>query len=64
MDALNEPASLYPSGQTTQDAALAVVTKRKAWKTMKGRSEVVWPPNVESALIQGKHFHLPEKRRD
>lgn len=30
-----------------------IVTGRKCWKTMKGKGEVVWPPFLELALVEG-----------
>lgn len=42
---------LPPGDQTvyTQN----IITGRKSWKTLKGKSEAVWPPNLEQALFEG-----------
>lgn len=43
-------------GPTESEAAVAetIVRARKSWKTVKGRSEPVWPPHLEKALVQGE----------
>ena len=43
----------YSSG--TSDAVQSIVTSRKCWKTIKGKGEVVWPPYLEAALVEGAH---------
>ena len=35
------------------DTIQTIVTGRKCWKTMKGKGEVVWPPYLEAALVEG-----------
>ena len=37
------------------DTIQTIVTGRKCWKTMKGKGEVVWPPYLEAALVEGAH---------
>lgn len=37
----------------TSDAVQSIVTSRKCWKTIKGKGEVVWPPQLEAALVEG-----------
>ena len=36
----------------TEDVFQSIVKSRKSWKTLKG-GEVVWPPELEAALIEG-----------
>lgn len=36
----------------TQDVFQSIVKGRKSWKTLKG-GEVVWPPELEAALLEG-----------
>jgi hypothetical protein len=36
----------------TEDVFQSIVKGRKSWKTLKG-GEVVWPPELEAALIEG-----------
>lgn len=40
----------------TQDVFQSIVKGRKSWKTLRG-GEVVWPPELEAALIEGE-FNL------
>jgi transcriptional enhancer factor len=37
----------------TQDVFQSIVKGRKSWKSLKG-GEIVWPPELEAALIEGK----------
>ena len=30
-----------------------ILAARKSWKTMKGKSEQVWSPQLEQALVEG-----------
>lgn len=43
-----------PHASNSEDVADTIVRARKSWKTVKGRSEPVWPPNLEKALVQGE----------
>jgi len=36
----------------TQDVFQSIVKGRKSWKTLRG-GEIVWPPELEAALIEG-----------
>jgi transcriptional enhancer factor len=36
----------------TQDVFQSIVKGRKSWKSLKG-GEIVWPPELEAALIEG-----------
>ena len=35
-----------------EDVFQSIVKSRKSWKTLKG-GEIVWPPELEAALIEG-----------
>ncbi|TFK50796.1 hypothetical protein OE88DRAFT_1735550 [Heliocybe sulcata] len=41
------------SAELAQSALHAIVNGRKSWKTIRGKSEAVWPPYLEGALIEG-----------
>jgi len=43
--------------QATQDVFQSIVKGRKSWKSLKG-GEIVWPPELEAALIEGKLHHV------
>lgn len=47
------------SDSTKSEAVVAdtILRSRKSWKTVKGRAEPVWPPELEKALIQGVFLH-------
>ena len=36
-------------------AVKTILEGRKCWRQMKGRDEVVWPPELEAALIEGPY---------
>ncbi|KAF8998095.1 hypothetical protein BDQ17DRAFT_1428602 [Cyathus striatus] len=64
-----EPYSDYHTnhGRTNSDSALASVeiTGRKMWKTLRERkSEAVWPPKLESALLEALKKYRPTSSRD
>jgi len=46
-----DPSS--PGNQRTQEVLQQIVTGRKSWKTLRGDTEPVWPPQLEAALING-----------
>ena len=49
--------SYAPSAEEkARDAAQIAATGRRSWKTLKGKSEAVWPPHLEAALIEGLFF--------
>lgn len=49
--------SYTPSAEElSRDAAQVAATGRRSWKTLKGRGEAVWPPQLEAALIEGRSF--------
>lgn len=37
----------------TSKAVKTILNSRKCWRNMKGKEEAVWPPELESALIEG-----------
>ncbi|EJF57264.1 hypothetical protein DICSQDRAFT_183308 [Dichomitus squalens LYAD-421 SS1] len=45
------------------DTIQTIVTGRKCWKTMKGKGEVVWPPYLEAALVEGLEKYQPVESR-
>ncbi|KAI0090589.1 hypothetical protein BDY19DRAFT_904892 [Irpex rosettiformis] len=47
----------------TSEAIQTIVTGRKCWKTIKGKGEVVWPPHLEAALVQGLERYRPVDSR-
>ena len=50
--------SVSPSTAGINDTIQTIVTGRKCWKTMKGKGEVVWPPYLEAALVEGEPSFL------
>lgn len=46
IDTFSEPKT------RTQDVFQSIVKGRKSWKTLRG-GEIVWPPELEAALIEG-----------
>ena len=50
------------SSADTHDAIQTIVTGRKCWKTIKGKGEVVWPPYLEAALVEGACVYIPDFR--
>lgn len=52
------PVLYDPSSEDSRRSVMETIVKtRKSWKTMKGGrgGEAVWPPELEYALIEGKH---------
>ncbi|KAL1666896.1 TEA/ATTS domain family-domain-containing protein [Schizophyllum commune] len=49
-------------GASDFDITQLSVTGRKAWKTMKGKGEAVWPPHLEKALLQGLAAYEPDTK--
>ncbi|EAU91839.1 hypothetical protein CC1G_04606 [Coprinopsis cinerea okayama7 len=47
----------------TQDVFTSIVKGRKSWKTARG-GEVVWPPELEAALIEGLENYKPDDSRE
>ena len=49
--------NLKSSRSTSQDIFHSIVKDRKSWKTHRG-GEVVWPPQLEGALIEGINIRV------
>ncbi|KAF9047594.1 hypothetical protein BJ165DRAFT_1113328 [Panaeolus papilionaceus] len=47
----------------THDVFQSIVKGRKSWKTLRG-GEVVWPPELEAALIEGLENYQPDDSRE
>ncbi|TFK45131.1 hypothetical protein BDQ12DRAFT_595088 [Crucibulum laeve] len=47
----------------TQDVVQSIVKGRKSWKTLRG-GEIVWPPELEAALIEGLEKYEPNDSRE
>ncbi|KAL0578126.1 hypothetical protein V5O48_003869 [Marasmius crinis-equi] len=47
----------------TKDVFKEVVKGRKSWKTLKG-GEMVWPPELEAALLEGLASYQPDDSRE
>ncbi|KAJ8087305.1 hypothetical protein PM082_006135 [Marasmius tenuissimus] len=47
----------------TKDVFREVVKGRKSWKTLKG-GEMVWPPELEAALLEGLASYQPDDSRE
>lgn len=41
----------------THDAVKSILNSRKCWRSIKGKEEPVWPPELEAALIEGRYRH-------
>ena len=55
---INTPDMDSPGASGTQDVFQTIVKGRKSWKTLRG-GEVVWPPELEAALLEGMpQLHL------
>ncbi|KAF9525005.1 hypothetical protein CPB83DRAFT_860393 [Crepidotus variabilis] len=51
------------TNSSTQDVFHSIVKGRKSWKTLRG-GEVVWPPELEAALIEGLENYQPDDSRE
>ncbi|GLB38059.1 putative TEA/ATTS domain family protein [Lyophyllum shimeji] len=47
----------------TQDVFRSIVKRRKSWKTARG-GEIVWPPELEAALLEGLEAYKPDDSRE
>ncbi|TEB38008.1 hypothetical protein FA13DRAFT_1785853 [Coprinellus micaceus] len=56
-------ASPQLTNPRTQDVFQSIVKGRKSWKTLRG-GEVVWPPELEAALIEGLENYIPDDSRE
>ncbi|KAH8110487.1 hypothetical protein DFH11DRAFT_770268 [Phellopilus nigrolimitatus] len=50
-------------GSAEEQVADTIVRARKSWKTIKGKSEPVWPPHLEKALVQALLQYKPNDSR-
>ncbi|KAG6816657.1 hypothetical protein H0H87_004300 [Tephrocybe sp. NHM501043] len=59
------PAFKFPAIQNTrtQDVFQSIVKGRKSWKTLRG-GEIVWPPELEAALLEGLSAYQPDDSRE
>lgn len=49
----------HSSSRYSMDDILQIILKgRKNWKTLKGRSEAVWPPYLEATMLMGMSITL------
>ncbi|KAF9479379.1 hypothetical protein BDN70DRAFT_894998 [Pholiota conissans] len=62
VDSFKAPA-LQLQNPRTQDVFQSIVKGRKSWKTLRG-GEVVWPPELEAALIEGLENYQPDDSRE
>lgn len=49
---------LDPYNSQTRHAGDRVVSGRRKWKTTKEKTEPVWPPYIEAALLDGRSSHF------
>ncbi|KAJ7573995.1 hypothetical protein C8J56DRAFT_476351 [Mycena floridula] len=59
------PIEREPSARTpgTQHVLRTIVKGRKSWKTLRG-GEIVWPPELEAALLEGLESYQPDDSRE
>ncbi|CAA7260370.1 unnamed protein product [Cyclocybe aegerita] len=60
LDQFKSPALPNPR---THDVFQSIVKGRKSWKTLRG-GEIVWPPELEAALIEGLENYQPDDSRE
>ncbi|KAI0689728.1 hypothetical protein BC835DRAFT_227415 [Cytidiella melzeri] len=63
VDDISYHVSTPGASSGTSEAIQTIVTGRKCWKTIKGKGEVVWPPRLEAALVQGLERYRPVDTR-
>ncbi|KAH0829026.1 hypothetical protein J3R83DRAFT_2480 [Lanmaoa asiatica] len=55
----------HSSSRYSVDDILQIVLKsRKSWKTLKGRSEAVWPPHLEATMLKALQEYEPNDSRE
>ncbi|KAF8239605.1 hypothetical protein L208DRAFT_1385576 [Tricholoma matsutake] len=47
------------SEEVTRHADQRIVTGRRSWRMLKGKTEAVWPPNLEAALLEALERYKP-----
>ena len=45
--------TVAPATTNTNAAVKSILNSRKCWRSLKGKEEPVWPPQLEAALIEG-----------
>ncbi|KAJ7592967.1 hypothetical protein C8J56DRAFT_1161962 [Mycena floridula] len=56
--------SYTPSAaEKTRDDAQLAATGRRNWKTLRGKGEAVWPPQLEAALLEALEKYKPDEAR-
>ena len=53
MSGLKDSQHILSPGDKSYPHCHSVITGRKSWKTLKGKTEAVWPPYLEVALFEG-----------
>jgi len=53
MAELKNSQHILSPGDKSYPHCHSVITGRKSWKTLKGKTEAVWPPYLEVALFEG-----------
>ena len=53
MSGLKNSLHVLSPGDKSYPHCHSVITGRKSWKTLKGKTEAVWPPYLEVALFEG-----------
>lgn len=53
VSSINNVSYNVDSSSGSDGAVKTILEGRKCWRQMKGRDEVVWPPELEAALIEG-----------
>lgn len=47
----------------THEAVKSILNSRKCWRSIKGKEEPVWPPELEAALIEGLERYKPAESK-
>lgn len=53
MSGIKDSLHILSPGDKSYPHCHSVITGRKSWKTLKGKTEAVWPPYLEVALFEG-----------
>ncbi|KIJ63489.1 hypothetical protein HYDPIDRAFT_112907 [Hydnomerulius pinastri MD-312] len=62
--AARTPRGSISSKQSVEDILQRILTTRKSWKTLKGQSEAVWPPYLETTMLKALQEYEPEDSRE
>ncbi|KAK2463028.1 hypothetical protein APHAL10511_004683 [Amanita phalloides] len=62
-DRISSSSIPYHHSQRTRDVLRTVMKSRKCWKSLKD-GEVVWPLELEAALLEGLQNYVPEDTRE